>query len=193
MERIERRALSVRQTGFGRIKDNRAVEAIAKARSRDVLRDTEFSGKKVWRQMIRRHELDRGGSQYAFACEPAAVPKHLRKPTVIPQPWIPCLRRLKARWARFDNRRKAEPGYPFISEKGPAASDRHSLGQRGGWHRERSAIPPLCREGCARRSHWKNLPRWGERNRLRPMTGVFPTVGKLPGTTLSLLPSPRHV
>ena len=75
MERIERRALSVRQTGFGRIKDNRAVEAIAKARSRDVLRDTEFSGKKVWRQMIRRHELDRGGSQYAFACcDTAALP-----------------------------------------------------------------------------------------------------------------------
>ena len=91
-------------------------------------------------------------------CELAAIRKHLRKPIVIPQPWIPYLRRVKARWALFDNRREAEPGYPFISEKGPAASDRHSLGQRGGWR-----------------------------------TGVFPTVGKPPGTTLSLLPSPRHV
>ena len=43
----EERALSVRQTGFGQIKDNRAVEAIAKACSQDVLPDTEFSGRRL--------------------------------------------------------------------------------------------------------------------------------------------------
>lgn len=63
------------QNVVGRIKDYRAVEAVAKPRSQDVLPDTEFSAQKVWRHMIRRQELDRGGSQYAFALR---APRALR-------------------------------------------------------------------------------------------------------------------
>jgi len=79
----EERSLAVRHASFRRIEDYGAIEAIPKARPHDVLPDPEFSRKKICRQMIRGHQLNRGGGQDALVSEFAAISEHLREAIIV--------------------------------------------------------------------------------------------------------------